>query len=264
MPGEKGLEKVDDYQGSGVVSLGKAKRYAKLFAAVCIASAAVYGYCAAYVFTKGISLLKFRQQSVSVVFFVSLAALIVSFICTIICVAKMRSIDKYDMSIIMSEGNFDRGRLLVKDRECVKGSTIKADITTNGVSNRGLSGFNLMSATLSIVMGASLCCFTTTLGMLTAQHEGLVGVIGALTSPGEVIARCCLCALAVLVTAVFADILKNELCDTGSMLLVLEEGARRATDKDIVSIAKSLNVSSTNIAHVRICKSTDQGAYVSI
>ncbi|MFV9838742.1 MAG: hypothetical protein AB8U44_01815 [Aaplasma endosymbiont of Hyalomma asiaticum] len=263
MPGENSLDKIDGYKGSGVSSIGKTKILAKFFVIVLAVSAAVYGYCIAYAVTAGIHLLS--SHPIVIGSFISLAALLLSTIGVVIYTHKIGSIDKYDMSIVIPGGNFDRGRLLVKEGLYVKGGAIKADITVNGVANRGLAAFNTMSAVLTATMILSLCGFASTLGILVARHQGLQGVIGVLSSPADIVARCCLGALAVFVSAAITDILKNELCDSGSRLLVLEEGIRRATDDDIAGIAKGLGVSSTNIAHVRICRSAEpENTYVSV
>lgn len=263
MPGENSLDRMDGYKGSGVSSIGKTKILAKSFVVVLAASAAVYSYCVAYAVTAGIHLLS--SHSIVIGFFASLVVLLLSAIGAAIYAQKIGSIDKYDMSIIVPGGHFDSGGLLIKEGPYVKGGTIKADVTVNGVANRGLAGFNSMSAVLAATMILSLCSFTYTLGVLIARHQGLQGVIGALSTPVDIVARCCLGALAIFISAAVIDILKNELYDSGSRLLVLEEGVRRVNDEDIVNIAKSLGVSSSNIARVRICRSTEPvNAYVSM
>ncbi|ANC34598.1 hypothetical protein P029_04660 [Anaplasma phagocytophilum str. Norway variant2] len=250
MSGQGDLENIE-YGGAGVKGLGKARLYIKLAVLSFMLAAAVYGYCTAYVFASGVSLL--TPQAVVILFFVSLAAVLFSLVCAIVCAAKLRTVGKHDLPLILPEGSFDHGNLLARDDKYVWSSRVKAEISAAYLGNRRLTSFNKVSAAMVALQCISLCTAAATFGVLSASSTGyLDAIVDVATSSDILLAQVCLFALTVFIATLVINSIRHGLLDEESRIFVMNEGPRRVSDCDVKVVAQRLNVEPSDIVHVNV------------
>ncbi|SCV64609.1 hypothetical protein ANAPH1_00636 [Anaplasma phagocytophilum] len=250
MSGQGDLENIE-YGGAGIKGLGKARLYIKLAVLSFMLAAAVYGYCAAYVFASGVSLL--TPQAVVILFFVSLAAVLFSLVCAIVCAAKLRTVGKHDLPLILPEGSFDHGNLLARDDKYVWSSRVKAEISAAYRGNKKLTSYDKVSAAIVVLQCVSLCTAAVMLGIMAASSPSYLDVIMGIANPADsLIARACLFALTVLVATLVINSVRHGVMDDDSRIFVLNEGPRRVADSDVRVVAQSLNIEPTDIVHVNL------------
>lgn len=245
MSGQGDLENIE-YGGAGIKGLGKARLYIKLAVLSFMLAAAVYGYCAAYVFASGVSLL--TPQAVVILFFVSLAAVLFSLVCAIVCAAKLRTVGKHDLPLILPEGSFDHGNLLARDDKYVWSSRVKAEISAAYLGNRRLTSFNKVSAAIVALQCISLCTAAATFGVLSALSTDSLVVV----SSDSLVGTICLFALTVFIATLVINSIRHGLLDEGSHIFVMNEGPRRVSDCDVKVVAQRLNVEPSDIVHVNV------------
>ncbi|MDB1135330.1 hypothetical protein [Candidatus Anaplasma sp. TIGMIC] len=258
VPGDADIKRVESNDGAGVDSFGNARLYRDIFLLALVISVAVVSFCAAYVYASGMSLLE--PHAIAAGFFMSLAATFVAALGAIVYAVRLRSMNKYDLSMLLPTGAFDQGNLLSDKGGYVSGSVVKAEVTTNLYDRgRGIPFSAALRTTMSIVGAITLCTYATTLGVMFAESKtGYIGVVNALAAPGaSVVAQVGLVALASTVAILMVSCILNELFRERSRMVVLDDGAKRFAEKDVVACADRMKIDSSDIVHVRIYRVLD-------
>ncbi|MDD9361403.1 MAG: hypothetical protein PV344_00510, partial [Anaplasma sp.] len=154
-------------------------------------------------------------------------------VCAIVCAAKLRTVGKHDLPIILPEGSFDRGNLLARDDKYVWSSKVRAEISAAHRGNRRLTSFNKVSAAMVALQCVSLCTAAVTLGLIAASSTGDI-----IVSPDNLVGQICLFALTVFVATLVINALRHGLMDGDSCIFVINEGPRRVPDCDVGDVAQ--------------------------
>ncbi|KJV64412.1 hypothetical protein APHMUC_0940 [Anaplasma phagocytophilum str. ApMUC09] len=169
-------------------------------------------------------------------------------VCAIVCAAKLRTVGKHDLPLILPEGSFDHGNLLARDDKYVWSSRVKAEISAAYLGNRRLTSFNKVSAAIVALQCISLCTAAATFGVLSALSTDSLVVV----SSDSLVGTICLFALTVFIATLVINSIRHGLLDEGSHIFVMNEGPRRVSDCDVKVVAQRLNVEPSDIVHVNV------------
>ncbi len=166
---------------------------------------------------------------------------------------RLKSVDKYGLVVSLPEEAFSSSGMLQMNGSFVRSTNARAEVSVRTGGLRGAK-FEPLSCALVGALGVSLCTFSAAFGVLCAGAQGdFVEAAKALFVPSTASHVCLVAAALVLVTG-GVGLIRYMLSSAGNGMLVLSDDRTHFSDADIDDIADRLNVSSANIANVRISK----------
>ncbi|AGZ79122.1 hypothetical protein U370_04035 [Anaplasma marginale str. Dawn] len=240
-----------DYGDVGVSRIGRDRLYAKICAVLLVASAASLSFFAAYISASGVHLLGAGPATAA--FLCSMVAAFVAFSGLMVFCLRLKSVDKYGLVVSLPEEAFSSSGMLQMNGSFVRSTNARAEVSVRTGGLRGAK-FEPLSCALVGALGVSLCTFSAAFGVLCACAQGdFVEAAKALFVPSTASHVCLVAAALVLVTG-GVGLIRYMLSSAGNGMLVLSDDRTHFSDADIDDIADRLNVSSANIANVRISK----------
>ncbi|MCU7611291.1 hypothetical protein [Anaplasma capra] len=247
----------DRHDDVGVSRLGRDRLFAKVFGVLLLASASLFAFCAAYVFSAGVPLLSFGPSTAAFLFsmvgvFVALAGLIV------FCV-RLRVVDRYGLIVSLPEERFDAPRMLKMNGQFVQGARVRAEVSiSDSVGSSRASKFNVLSCGFAFALGASMCTFSAAFGVLCAQaHGNFAEAVQSLFIPSTASSVCMVSAAMVLILVAVCLIRYMVCAADDRRMMVLTDDSRGSyfSDGDVMDIANGLRVGASGITNVRISRS---------
>ncbi|ASI47942.1 MAG: hypothetical protein AB8U69_03935 [Anaplasma ovis] len=239
------------YGDVGISRIGRDRLLAKICAVLLVASAASLSFFSAYISASGASPL--GPGPVAAAFLCSMIGAFVALVGLIVFCVRLRTIDKHGLVVSLLEERFDSPGMLQMNGPFVRSTNARAEVSVRTGGLRGAK-FEPLSCALVGALGVSLCTFSAAFGVLCAGAQGdFVRAAGALFIPSTA-SHVCLAAAALVLIVGGVGLVRYMLSSPGGSVVVLSDDRTHFSDADIDDITDRLNVSSANVANVKISK----------